>query len=162
MPHREFAAAVAIVERTIEDVFDERQVESLSLDELQAIPLEGWHEVRLKTIPALRLLQLPYPVNDYISAVRDQRSADIPVASQSFVVVYRQNYRVWRLDLDELQFLLLGLLKEGRTLGEAVSDCAERHGDNAVTLADSLHDWFQNWTKEGFFQNVETAVADDE
>ena len=155
IPNREFAAAVATVERTMEDVFDEEQVEPLVFDEIEAIPPERWHAVRLKTISALRLLELPYPVNAYISAVRDKKSVSIPVASRSFVVVYRLNYRVWRMDLDELQFTLLFELRKGRTLGEALSVCAERHDDNVAVLADSLHEWFRTWSAEGFFHKVD-------
>jgi len=155
IPHRKFATAVATVERTMEDVFDEEQVEPLLFDDLQAIPGESWHQVRLKTISALRLLELLYPVNGYISAVRDKRSVEIPTARRSFVVVYRVKYRVWRMDLDERQFTLLTELHEGRTLGEALIACAELPGIDPVALATSLHEWFRNWAAEGFFHKVE-------
>lgn len=156
VPHREFAAAVATVERTMEVVFDERQLEPVLFDELQAIPPQGWHRVRLRTIPALRLVQLPYPVNDYISAVRENRRIDIPDAGSSFIVIYRLAYRVWRMELDELQFNLLSELQNGRTLGEALTVCAEHSGDSATALADSLHEWFRYWTTEGFFHKIDS------
>lgn len=155
IPNRKFAAALATVERTMEVVFDEQQLEPLTIDELQAIPAEHWDRVRLKTISALRLLKLPYAVNEYISAVRDKRSINVPDAGSSFIVIYRVAYRVWRMDLEELQFTLLSELQNGRTLGEALGLCAERCGESAVALAESLHEWFRNWTTEGFFHKID-------
>ena len=156
----EFAGAVATVERTMEDVFDEQQDEPLTIAELQAVDPAHWDKVRLKTISALRLLQLPYPVNNYISAVRDGKSADIPAAETAFVVVYRRNYRVWRTDIDSRQFALLSQLAAGRTLGDALSACAEDPGIDAAALASNLQTWFRNWTAEGFFCAIESKSID--
>lgn len=157
--HRPFTAAVAMVERTMEDVFDERQDEPLTVEALQAIKPDRWDELRLRTIAALRLLQLPCPVNDYISAVRDGRSIDMPAMQQSFVVVYRRNYRVWRQDLDEPQFVLLAAIQEGRSLGDAVSACVELPGSDPESLAASLFDWFRDWTAEGFFREIDSTAT---
>ena len=155
VPHREFAAAIASVERTMEDVFDERQDEPLLVEEIQTIDPDSWDQVRLKPVSALRLLQLPYPVNDYISAVRDGRRIDIPGANRTFIAVYRHDYRVWRADLNECQFTLLSELREDRTLGEALRVCAELPGSDSDELATHLFEWFRNWTAEGYFYKVE-------
>lgn len=152
---REFVAAVARVERTMEDVFDEQQDEPLSFEDIQAVKPDNWDRVRLRTVSALRLLQLPYPVNDYISAVRDGRNVDRPDAKRSFVVVYRLNYRVWRTDLDETQFVLLSALRAGQTLGDAVSACTELPNCDPEALAASLFEWFRDWTTEGYFHRIE-------
>ncbi len=97
IPDREFAADVATVERAMEDVFDARRVEPIQFEDLTAIPIERWGDVRLQTIPAFRLLELDYPVNTYITAVREDRHMDIPAATPAFVAVYRHNYRVWSM-----------------------------------------------------------------
>lgn len=152
----QFAAAVATVERTMEDVFDEQQDDPLTFDKLQAVDPGSWDHVRLKTISALRLLRLPYPVNNYISAVRDGKSIGIPAAEPAFVVVYRRNYRVWRADIDARQFTLLSGLAEGLSLGDAVSACAESPDTDPAELAGALHDWFRNWTADGFFHAIES------
>lgn len=153
-PQRNFAAAVATVERTMEDVFDEKQDEPLAFEELQSIDPNNWNQVRLTTISALRLLQLPYPVNEYISAHRDGQSSDIPAANTSYVVVYRHNYQVWRKDLNEHQFTILCELQAGHTLGDAVSASSELPNNDTAALANSLFEWFHDWTAEGFFHQV--------
>lgn len=156
---RGFAVAVATVERNIENVFDEQQDEPLSFEEIQSINADNWDRIRLKPISALRLLRLPYSVNDYISAVRKEHSAVVPSQTDAFLVVYRRNYRVWRSDIDARQFVLLSALFEGQTLGESLAECAEIPGFDTDSLATSLVDWFRDWATEGYFTSV--SLADD-
>ena len=47
IPDREFAADVATVERAMEDVFDARRVEPMQFEDLTAIPVDRWGDVRL-------------------------------------------------------------------------------------------------------------------
>ncbi len=151
IPDLEFAAAIATVERAMEDVFDARHVEPIQFEDLTAIPIERWGDVRLQTIPALRLLQLNYPVNTYISAVREDRHMDIPVPAPAFVAVYRHNYRVWRIDLDAQRFTLLAAVHRGESLGSALDLCASLPETDPASLMDAVNDWFREWTSEGLF-----------
>ena len=151
IPDLEFAADIATVERAMEDVFDERRAEPIQFEDLTAIPIERWGDVRLQTIPALRLLQLNYPVNTYISAVRDDRHMDIPMAASAFVAVYRHNYRVWRIDLDAQRFTLLAAVHRGESLGSALDLCASLPETDPTSLMDAVNGWFREWTSEGLF-----------
>lgn len=151
IPDREFAADVATVERAMEDVFDARRVEPIQFEDLTAIPIDRWGDVRLQTIPALRLLQLKYPVNTYISAVREDRHMDIPVAASAYVAVYRHNYRVWRIDLDAQRFTLLDALHRGKSLGSALDLCGSLPETDPASLMDAVSGWFREWTSEGLF-----------
>jgi len=151
LPNREFAADVATVERAMEDVFDARRVEPIQFEELTAIPIERWGDVRLQTIPALRLLHLDYPVNTFITAVREDRHMDIPVATPAYVAVYRHNYRVWRIDLDAQRFTLLAALQQRESLGSALDLCASLPAADPAKLMDAISGWFREWTAEGLF-----------
>ncbi len=151
IPDLEFAANVATVERAMEDVFDARRVEPIQFEDLTAIPIERWGDVRLQTIPALRLLQLNYPVNAYISAVREDRHMDTPVAAPAYVAVYRHNYRVWRIDLDAQRFTLLAALHRGESFGSALNLCASLPDTDPASLMDAVSDWFREWAAEGMF-----------
>ena len=151
VPHLKFASAVATVERAMEDVFDERFLEPIKFEVLAAIPMERWGDVRLRTIPALRLLQLDYPVNDFMTAVRDKRHMDVPARILAFTSVYRRNYRVVRVDLDAQRFTLLAALQKGESLGTAVELCASLPEVDTETLADVLNGWFREWSSEGIF-----------
>ena len=151
IPDREFVADVATVERAMEDVFDARRAEPIQFEDLTAIPIERWGDVRLQTIPALRLLQLDYPVNTFITAVREDRHMDIPAAAPAFVAVYRHNYRVWRIDLDAQRFTLLAALHQGESLGSALDLCASLPEADPTGLMDAVSGWFREWTSEGLF-----------
>ncbi len=151
LPNREFTADVATVERAMEDVFDARRIEPIPFEDLTAIPIERWGDVRLRTTPALRLLQLDYPVNTFITAVREDRHMDIPATEPAFVAVYRHNYRVWRVDLDAQRFTLLTALHRGESLGSALDLCASLPETDAAGLMDAISGWFREWTSEGLF-----------
>ncbi len=151
LPDREFVADVATVERAMEDAFDARRVEPIPFEDLTAIPIARWGDVRLQTTPALRLLQLDYPVNTFITAVREDRHMDIPAAAPAFVAVYRHNYRVWRVDLDAQRFTLLAALHRGESLGSALDLCGSLPETDAAGLMDAISGWFREWTSEGLF-----------
>lgn len=160
LPHREFAADLATVERAMEDVFDAPRVEPIQYEDLTAIPTERWGDVRLQPIPALRLLQLKYPVNAYITAVRENGHMDIPGAAPTYVVVYRHHYRVWRVDLDAQRFTILAALRDGETLGSALDSCASLPGTDEASLVDAVSGWFREWTSEGFFCGARLDASD--
>ena len=149
LPEHEFAADVAMVERAMEDVFDAPLVEPIHVEDLEAIPIERWGDIHLRTIPALRLMQLQYPVNTYITAVRENHQTKVPRPAPAYVAVYRHNYRVWRVDLDAQRFVLLSALQRGERLGAALELCAELPGVDVVELTGEIGAWFREWTKIG-------------
>jgi hypothetical protein len=151
LPEHEFAADVAMVERAMEDVFDAPLAEPIHVEDLEAIPIKRWGDIHLQTIPALRLLQLQYPVNTYITAVREKYQTNVPPPTPAYVAVYRHNYRVWRVDLDAQRFVLLSALQRGERLGAALELCAELPGVDAVELTGEIGAWFREWTKIGLF-----------
>ncbi len=155
LPHQPFVAAIATVERVMEDAFDDPYREKISPDAIQGIPGEKWTDIRLQFNPALYLLELEYPVNDYMTAVYENRHMDIPQAQKAFVVVYRCNYTVWREDLDYESYLLLSRLKDGESLGEALENCTQQEGVDADKITASLGEWFQQWTAQEFFCGLE-------
>ena len=154
IPHQEFVSAVATVERAMEEVFDERYVERIPIETLQRIPDEKWADIRLQFNPALCLLELDYPVNAYMSAVREDRHMDIPQPKKTFVVVYRSNYKVWRNDLDQDRYQLLSKLKDGETLGAALEACALLPDVDIEQLTANLGEWFKEWSALEFFCGI--------
>jgi hypothetical protein len=158
IPDRDFAADVASVERAMEDVFDARRVEPIQFENLTAIPIERWADIRLQTIPALSLLELDHPVNAFITAVRENRHMDIPAAAPAYVAVYRRHYRVWRVDLDAQRFTLLAALQRGESLGTSLDLCASLPETDPGDLTDSINAWFREWTSEELFCGVSSAA----
>lgn len=153
-----FVAAVARVERAMEDVFDEHYIEPITLDDLSALTAGGLADINLQINPALRLFELDYPVNEYITAVRDDRHMDIPSPDKTFVAVYRSNYRPLRIDLEPQRYALLSYLQQGKSLGEALELCMSVFDGDG--LASSLENWFMDWAADGLFCGVEITTGE--
>ena len=145
------AVDVARIERAMEDVFDAQQAEPLTAAEFAAIGADEWHRVRLRVIPALRLLKLRFPANDYMSATRGGKKPPTPRPRATFAIVYRRGFQVYRRDQAPGQFKLIAALARGRTLEEAVRSGISGRDGNADTLAATLGVWFREWAAAGIF-----------
>lgn len=158
LPHLEFIAAVARVERAMEDVFDESYIEPVTIDDLSSLSVGVLGDIHLQIIPALRLLELDYPVNDYITAVREDRHMDIPLPAKTCIAVYRSNYKPLRVDLEPQRYALLSYLQQGKSLGEALESCMPV--SDADSLASSLENWFKDWAADGLFCGIEITAGE--
>jgi hypothetical protein len=159
VPHRGYLAAVARVERAMEEVFDAEQAEPITPEQIHEIPMESWAGARFRTIPALQLLELDYPVTESITAVREDRKVRIPAQRPSWVAVFRKDLVVWRHDLGQERFTLLSSLQQGKTLGEALEACASLPGQDLEALVPSLARWFEDWTADKLFCGIEVVEA---
>lgn len=145
------AVDVARIERAMEDVFDAPQAEPLTAEQFAAIDAEAWQQARLPVNPALRLLRLRYPANDYMNAVRARGKPRIPRPRASCVIVYRRGYQVYRRSQTPEQFRLLAALASGRTLAAAVRASLRGQRASADALAAQLGSWFREWAAAGLF-----------
>ncbi len=151
----ELAVDVARIERAMEDVFDAPKAEPMSAAQFAAIGADQWERVRLTVNPALRMLKLRFPANDYMQAVRAGRKPRIPRPRPTFVIVFRRGFQVLRRDQEAEQFRLLEALAAGRVLAAAVRAAIRGHSRSADRLAAMLGGWFREWAAAGIF--VSTA-----
>lgn len=145
------AVDVARIERAMEDVFDERRAEPMTAAEFSAIGADQWDRVCLSVNPALRLLKLRYPANDYMNAARAGRKPRIPRPRSTFAIVYRRAFSVFRRDQEPEQFKLLAALASGRMLAAAVRASIGGRSRSADRLAARLGSWFREWAAAGIF-----------
>ena len=150
-----FAADVARIERAMEDVFDAARAEPLTAAEFASISADQWHRVRLRVIPALRLLKLRFPANAYMNVARRGGRPRLPRARETFVIVYRRDFQVYRRDQEAGQFKLLAALASGRTLEQAVRSSVSGRDGDADRLAATLGAWFREWAAAGVFCAIE-------
>ncbi len=146
------AVDVARIERAMEDVFDAPLGVPLTHAQLAAIAPEEWDRLRVRPSPAVRLLKLHTPANDYVSATRADRTVRVPPPRLSYVVVYRHRYQVYRRTLDGAQFALLSALENGRPLAAAVRLALRHCRGEPARLAARLGGWFREWTAAGMLQ----------
>lgn len=154
-----FMIDLATLERTYSEVFDGPGVEGknlLSVDDLLAIPPEQWEQVRLETVPCLRLLEFQFPVHEYATAVKQGKSVEMPDSRPTHLAISRRDYIVRRWELDAIEFQLLRLIESGETLGQAIENLADANSETGLpdNFADSLREWFAKWTASGFFAAV--------
>lgn len=101
-----------------------------------------------------RLIELQSPVHEYISAIRRTEDPAPPAPAETLLAVHRRDYVVRRHLLTRPQYVLLGAITAGETVGEAIGKAADYAGSDTGEFAASLRDWFCAWAVEGFFQDV--------
>lgn len=149
---RAFLADVALVEHLITEVFDEAASEKLDPKTLATLPPEAFARARLLLVPALRLVELAHDANKAVTALRHGKTAPTTKRKRAWVVVYRKDHVVWRMDLDEAAFHVLKALQAKRTLPRAIAAGAGRFRGSPAEFQARLQGWFAEWASEGFFR----------
>jgi hypothetical protein len=153
--HRGFCHDLARLELALSRVFDAPQTPALSAEAVAAVPVEAWESARLVPVAAFALLALRYPVGAYLDSIAGKGHDHPPLRRQdTWAVVYRRDYSVWRQDLTAPAYRLLSELAAGKTVGEAVTAVGRRRG-RARPREHDLFRFFREWTAGGIFQAVE-------
>ena len=154
LPRKEFCEDLSRLELALTEVFDEVETPSLSGDAVRAVPQDAWENARLKPVAAYRLGEFRYPVSQYIGGVDKENPFPRLARKNSWVVAYRRDYSVHRLDLAAPAYALLSAIASGKTLGQAITSVITAKWRPVVTQS-NLFDWFRDWMSEGLFQSVE-------
>ena len=157
---KEFCHDLARLEYALTCVFDAPETAPLTGDAVAAVPPEAWETARLKPVEAFRLLEFSYPVSRYLGAVDEENPFPRLVRKKTWVVAYRRNYGLHRMDLTQPAYELLSALASGQRLGEAIISVLSRKWRPAVRQA-HLFEWFRDWMAGGLFHSVELADQRD-
>jgi hypothetical protein len=149
------ARDLARVEVAMSEVFDAEAAEPLTPSDFGAIAPEKFAGLRLAFVPTFRLLELDYDVNGTIDAARQERKTiPSPRRKRAWVAVYRKEFQVWRLDLQEAAHAALSTLHRGRTVGQAVAAATRAWSGKPEELQPQIRRWFGEWATEGFFARI--------
>jgi hypothetical protein len=151
------------------EAFDAAELPRLSQEELAAL---GEDPVFLLQ-PNLFLLDLAYPVDEFLLKVRETEEPEsdiasnvvmmdhsearprkqhpLPRAKKVFLAVHRQKDIVYFKRLKPEAFALLRALQEGRPLSQAIESSVDWSGKKLERVMEQLHDWFANWSGLGWF-----------
>jgi hypothetical protein len=154
LPRKEFCHQLAQLELALTGVFDANETPPLTPEAVQAVPQEAWETARLKPVEAFRLLEFDYPVSRYLGYVDEENPAPRLARKKTWVVAYRRNYHVHRMDMAQPAYELLSALAAGQTVGDAILCVLTRKIRPAVKQK-QLFEWFRDWMAEGLFQAVE-------
>ncbi|MBL8193159.1 MAG: putative DNA-binding domain-containing protein [Blastocatellia bacterium] len=153
---RGFLYDLASLELALSYVFDAEETPVLTKEDIAAIAPEIWETAKIIPITAFRLLALKHNANQYLQAVQDE-DKKLPKAKKidSWVAVYRRDYKLWRLPLNRDAYKLLSDIVAGKPLGEAIVSAIENsHEKDVAALQNQVFKWFQDWVSEGFFQKI--------
>jgi len=156
LPKPDFCRDLARLELALTGVFDAGETAPLTAQAVQAVPPDAWETARLKPIEAFRLLEFNYPVSRYLGFVDEENPVPRLARKKTWVVAYRSNYSVHRMDLTQPAYELLSALASGETVGDAIVSVMTRKFRRAVKEK-QLFEWFRDWMAEGLFQAVEIA-----
>ncbi|HEY7510594.1 MAG TPA: DNA-binding domain-containing protein [Vicinamibacteria bacterium] len=156
LKRRAFCHDLARLERALALVFDAPQTPPLGADAVAAVPGERWEGARLVPVAAFALLAFRYPVGAYADSVRDDEGHEHPPLrrADTWAVVYRRDYSVWRQDLSRAGYHVLRELASGRTVGEAVASALRIRARDRPTER-GLFRLFRGWMAAGLFQGIE-------
>ncbi|HEY4051643.1 MAG TPA: DNA-binding domain-containing protein [Acidobacteriaceae bacterium] len=163
--HR-LAVDVARLEWAYVDVFDRKHLTPLATEEAQAIGPDS----KLSLQPHLQLLELSYPVDSLVLAVKKEvpeseivsnaahrreskNRLKLPVMRQAriWLAVHRFEDSVYYRRIDQETFLLLTAFRSGASVSEAVAQAFQRTKLNAQAQAHVLRDSFAHASELGWF-----------
>ncbi len=143
-----FAYELSILETELVQIADEAETIALAPEDLAGLDAEKFMEFRLNPRKALKLFAFSYPVNEFYEAYLNGEKPDIPEKRPSFLAIYRHNDDLWRLDLDEREYMVLSSLFAGMPVGEALSAAIPEDDDGAEIMA-NVQNWFGKWMSNG-------------
>ena len=139
------------------EAFDGLQRPVVTAEEL----LHAGAELKLQVQPYVSLLELHYPVDDLLLAVREKKRTGKIVSSMLnsasaqhadiFVAVHRVDYSVHYKRLEREAFRLLVALKNGSDLQQAIEAAFADAEGNEEQQAHDLKEWFGGWQSLGWF-----------
>jgi hypothetical protein len=122
--------------------------------------------------PHLRLLDLAYPVDDFVLRVRDEEEEETDIASnvvlerapktrkkrvplprpkKVYLAVYRLEMVVYFKRLEAESFALLRALQQGKPLSQAIEESVNWSNGDVAEVTGNLRGWFANWSSLGWF-----------
>lgn len=172
-PHTKLCLDLARFEWARVEVFDTAARPVFTVDDLlDANP----GKLRLNLQPYLQLLQLDYPVDDYVLEVK-KREAQLlrgdasnapterrvrtpgklsrPRLSRTYVAVHRLEGKIFFKRLDPVAYRILTAIRAGKTLAQALSVGIPRAKQPSEDWAAKIQAWFALWMELGWFCRAE-------
>ncbi len=156
----DFLVGLAVAERSIDAIFDGpgvEQQEILSPAQLEGVTPDAFAQVTFQMVPCLRLHAFPFPISDFITAVKKDAQATIPGAAPSWLALTRRDYIVRRVPLSRWEYHLLVRLAEGQNITQAIEGAVVEVSPEE-NIPELLAAAFQKFTSEQFFLAMDTPA----
>ena len=152
----EFAYEIAMLDESLNALFDAPASKTLIASDLSNISADDLTSAKLNPITALRLLKFNFTVNKYFSEFK--KDADTtpkkPTKQQTHLAVYRHNDKMHRLELSAEEYGLLNdLFNKRLTIGKTL----EKHN---LSLAETQN-YFSRWMNNHILSEIELTHESD-
>jgi hypothetical protein len=146
----QLAHDIAVLEWAEIEVLDSLELPVFSIDRAKL-----GEDPRFFLQPYLRLLELEYPVDEWLLHVKhgeqQQAAPPLPAPHKTYVAVHRQDFSVYFRRLDREEFGLLRALEQHERLSDAIESSVQWSDDDIEFVFDKVHRWFASWTSLGWF-----------
>ncbi len=133
-------------------VFEEANVDAVPPDQLRVIAADGLPQVRLRFVPALRILTLSHDLEDLWQALVDGARAGPPSPREDSVAIWRKGFDVVHASIEADEARAVDLARSGEQLGTVCEAFAAR--PDAVEAAFGA---ISSWFAEGWIRAVEAT-----
>ncbi len=156
-PRAALLGDLARLEWALVEILHAEDAPALAAKELEAAPPSAWGSARLLPSHTFRLCRFDYPVNAFFQSFKDGHDPVLPGPAPLALAVYREGFRLWRMELTPAMADLLEELARGETLGAALGHMEARltDPDELAEAARNVMAWFQAWVRSGFFRGIE-------
>ena len=130
----------------------------LTQQHLMGLTAEALDAMVLQPRHASRLWAFAYPVEAWYTAVQEGKAPAPPQPHASYLLVYRHDDVVWRMNLEADEFALLQQLLAGTPVNAAMATLQQKVVGDDTTLEASLAQWFSRWMRNGVFRHSPESV----
>ena len=170
-PHTALCYDLARFEWARVVVFDTASLPVFTLDGLLDVPPAKHGKLRFELQPYLQLLQLDYPVDEFLLAIKQQsaellrgdasnapsarrqlkdRKVQLPVRRRTFVAIHRLDSKIYFKQLEPAAYRILLALRAGKTLENALMTGIPRAQHPRTEWAAQVQGWFRTWMELGW------------
>lgn len=150
-----FIRDLALVEATIEQYFA-RPEQSHIIDQkaLQGLNPKQFMQLDIRLKDSACLLSLDYDINSVIKRYHQQKEDRLPInlpeATPSYLLLYRQQEEIWRLPLEQNEHLMLHYMNQGNNIEKSLEIMLDHltNEEEATQLLSQLQSWFSRWVNE--------------
>lgn len=137
-----FSHELCCLETIIAKLHEPEETAPLEQKHLKNMTVEKLMRSKLYPRKALKLIELSYLVNKYYQEVMNEKKSK-PVKGESFLVIFRHENSVWRMDLEKEEFTLLQDLFSKMKVSEAL--------ENKKLSPEMISKYFSKWINNGLF-----------
>jgi hypothetical protein len=155
IPRKALLADIAKLECAMSTVFDAPNSPLLTTADMARVPGEAFPSARVKLIDALELHTFDHRANAIVRALRQDEKPPALTRHPTRTVVWRKEWTVWRMDLDETLFAVLSALKSGESVQAAIEAGAARFDGEPDALPPRIFGAFGEWIGDGLLSAIE-------